>query len=316
MAVAESFARRWSRYWPVAATCLLITHAVAHAIIQARLGLPSIIAFRVAPPLIFVATAVTLAMAARDLFHGGWRRVLRGAATFPLLALVASSFLSLLTYRVYPSSHHDWPPAWCLSLPLGDDIAVLEGGRTLDTNTHAGSPSQRYAYDLTTTRGNVLNDGDGTQLTEYYGYGQPVRAPVSGTVVSVVANQPDLAPHRSWRPWGSVLGNRIVLHVDDTDRYLVLAHLQRDSINVGIGDGVSIGTAVGRVGNSGRSGTPRLHLHVQDGPDAGGVEGVPVPFCGYEVVDRGESWDAARSITDGMPTGRDQPQVIRLKPAE
>ena len=316
MAVAESFARRWSRYWPVAATCLLITHAVAHAIIQARLGLPSIIAFRVAPPLIFVATAVTLAMAARDLFHGGWRRVLRGAATFPLLALVASSFLSLLTYRVYPSSHDDWPPAWCLSLPLGGDIAVLEGGRALDTNTHAGSPSQRYAYDLTTTRGNALNDDDGIQLAEYYGYGQPVRAPVGGTVVSVVADQPDLAPGTPWRPWRPALGNQVVLSIDDTDLYMVLAHLQRDSITVGAGDHVGIGTDLGRVGNSGRSGTPRLHLHVQDGPQASGVEGVPVPFCGYEVVDRGESWDAARSITDGIPTGRDRQQVIRLKRAE
>ncbi len=316
MAVAESSSRRWSRHWSLAATFLLVTHAGALSIIHARLGGPSVAAFQIAPPLIFVATAITLAMAARDLFYGGWRRVLRGAATFPLLALVASSFLSLLTYRVYPSSHDDWLPAWCLGLPLDGDIAVIEGGRTLDTNTHARSPSQRYAYDLTTTRGNVLHEGDGSLLTDHYGYGQTVHAPVNGTVVSVVADHPDLAPQTPWRPWRSVLGNQIVLHVDDTDHHLVLAHLQRDSITFRSGDHVGIGDAVGRVGNSGRSGTPRLHLHVQDGPDAAGVEGVPVPFCGYEVVDRGESWDAAYSITDGMPTGRDHPQVIRLKRAE
>jgi murein DD-endopeptidase MepM/ murein hydrolase activator NlpD len=319
MVVADSFARRWSRQWPLAATGLLVAHALAHALIQARLGGLAIVTFITAPPLIFGATAVTTAMAARDLFHGGWRRILSGRATFPLLALVASSFLSLLTYRVYPSSHDNWSATWCLSLPLNGDIAVLDGGRGLDTNSHAGTPSERYAYDVATIRGDALSGGDGTALADYDAYQQSVLAPVGGTVVSVVDDEPDRAPGQTpWQPWkwNRALGNRIVLRVDDTDHFLVLAHLQRGSISVRVGDSVAIGTIVGRVGNSGRSGTPRLHLHVQDGPDTARREGVPIPFCGYEVVDRGLAWDAAQSVSNGMPTGRDHPQVIRARRTE
>ena len=43
---------------------------------------------------------------------------------------------------------------------------------------------------------------------------------------------------------------------------VVLAHLKRSSVCVQKGEKISVGQAVGEVGNSGRSSEPHLHMHL------------------------------------------------------
>jgi murein DD-endopeptidase MepM/ murein hydrolase activator NlpD len=63
-------------------------------------------------------------------------------------------------------------------------------------------------------------------------------------------------------------------------RYVLIAHFQRNSIQVGVGDRVEVGDQLGRTGNSGNSFEPHIHLHVQDTPtfEPGTGNGVAIDF--------------------------------------
>ena len=59
---------------------------------------------------------------------------------------------------------------------------------------------------------------------------------------------------------------------------------------------VTAGQAVGKVGNSGNTSEPHLHVHLQDGPPTDlMVEGIPLYFHDYKV--------GGQVVERGMPTG-------------
>ncbi len=59
----------------------------------------------------------------------------------------------------------------------------------------------------------------------------------------------------------SMTGNSVILDCDGLA--VVLAHFIHGSINVSEGDLVATGEQIALVGNSGNSGEPHLHVHVQ-----------------------------------------------------
>jgi murein DD-endopeptidase MepM/ murein hydrolase activator NlpD len=44
---------------------------------------------------------------------------------------------------------------------------------------------------------------------------------------------------------------------------VLLAHLQRDSVTVRAGDTVEVGQAIAKIGNSGNTTEPHLHIHAR-----------------------------------------------------
>ena len=73
-----------------------------------------------------------------------------------------------------------------------------------------------------------------------------------------------------------LLGNHVLLQCDD-EIVLVMAHLQQGSVQVETGDEVLAGTLLGRVGNSGNSSEPHLHIHAQrPGPPSSPISGEPL----------------------------------------
>lgn len=305
--------RHLARKWPALAVVLVILHALVHGYLQSRPGPAATIVFTVAPQALFVLTVLTIGAAAYDILYGGWRRLLRGTVLFPIGAVVASLLLTLMTYRVYPSSYDDRPATWCLALPLAGNVVVLQGGRTLDANAHAGTPSQRYAYDLGVLREGAVPGGDGTQMFRDGASGQAVTAPVGALVTSVIDGIPDRTPSGANPARGSnAIGNHIVLQVDDGE-YLVIGRLQAGSIRVRPGDRVEPGEFIARVGHPDDD-VSHLHVHLQDHPDPGRGEAIPVDVCHYEAIDWGATWDTARAVDRAMPTGRDRRQVIRASP--
>lgn len=303
--------QRFTARWPTWALVVLGLHAALLTFLYTRPGHVAIVPFVIGPPLLLAVSAVVVGLAAFDLLSNGWRRLVRRRLPFDVLVLASSVLISLLAYRTYPSSHEGHTTGLCMSLPLDGDIAILQGGAGIESNHHAGSPSQRYAYDLAPFELGSTHVGDGAALHDFYAYGRNVLAPMGGTVVSVTDGQPDRPPGgMPWQPWRPVAGNSVVLEVDSGE-FVFLTHLLPGSIAVQPGDRVSPGAPIGRVGNSGRSGTPHLHVHMQDSPVAGRGEGIPMDFCNYEVVERGATWDTARAVSRGAPTGRGRPQIIR-----
>jgi murein DD-endopeptidase MepM/ murein hydrolase activator NlpD len=67
--------------------------------------------------------------------------------------------------------------------------------------------------------------------------------------------------------------------VDEYQDLVLLAHLQKDSVNVSAGDTVTTATLLGKVGNTGNTSEPHLHLHAErDGEPGEILDGTAVPI--------------------------------------
>ncbi|HEX6987697.1 MAG TPA: M23 family metallopeptidase, partial [Planctomycetaceae bacterium] len=192
---------------------------------------------------------------------------------FGLLAVLA---LMPLTYRVYPSPNAHRVSKVRFRVPLDGPVRVAWGGNTPNVNYHVAYPDQRWAYDLLVTdeRGKTSR-GDGTRLEDYYVYDQPVLAPAAGKVVKVLDGDPDM-PIGELGGGSDPGGNQVVIEVAP-DEFLYLCHLKPGSIRVKEGDVVAAGQEVARVGNSGNTSEPHLHVDLENDLR----DGLPLYFYGY-----------------------------------
>lgn len=137
--------------------------------------------------------------------------------------------------------------------------AVLFGGK--EYKTHAMWPSECYAFDILKEPYEVGSDN----LDDYGIFGEDIYSPVSGTIIGMENNEIDIEPNTE--EFTSSLGNYLYIKLDSTDTYLILAHLKQHSITVSVGDEISVGENIGKVGNSGTTSEPHLHIqHQLDNP--------------------------------------------------
>ena len=189
-------------------------------------------------------------------------------------ALFLAGFAGVLGYVISATLPNVDARPIASPLGAGHFMVVHGGGNTL-VNYHASHKAQRHAIDIV-----ALNDGGfraagilPTDPAEYAIYGVPVVSPCDGTVIGASDGLPDLAPPQTDRD--NAAGNHIVL--DCAGIRLELAHLQRGSVTVVSGDRLSVGQPIARVGNSGNSSEPHLHIHAVD-PATG--NGVPLIISG------------------------------------
>ena len=135
----------------------------------------------------------------------------------------------------------------------------------------------------------------------FVGFGRPILAPVSGRIEVVHDGEPDhegrrsqltLVPYmlgqarRARRGPAGLAGNHLIIAIGAEGPFVLLAHLQRGSLQVQAGQPVSEGESVARCGNSGNSTEPHLHLQVTDSTDWTEVRGLPFAFRGSD----GSGW--------------------------
>jgi hypothetical protein len=149
-----------------------------------------------------------------------------------------------------------------LSLPFKGKWMVGWGGDTKELNQHHDIPAQRFAFDLLGVDENgKTHRGDGTKNEDYACFGREILAPADGVVVEAIDGVRDNAPG-SMNPY-CLVGNCVVIQ-HRTNEFSVLAHFQRGSVAVKLGDRVKRGQLLGKCGNSGNSSEPHLHYHLQD----------------------------------------------------
>jgi murein DD-endopeptidase MepM/ murein hydrolase activator NlpD len=96
-------------------------------------------------------------------------------------------------------------------------------------------------------------------------------------------------------------GNAVFLRLRD-GRIVFYAHVVPGSVTVRAGDRVVRGQLLGRVGNSGNSSAPHLHLHVVGRNAIFGADGLPYVFSGFDVTGRVASTEAFdRAEATGEP---------------
>jgi hypothetical protein len=183
---------------------------------------------------------------------------------------------------------------------------------------------QRYAYDLwrVDARAGGYHPASrlrlwvtGVPTRECYGWGEQVHAPVAGTVVRAV----DGVPERGWvhplrelarivalsltfraERAAELAGNHVI--IQGAAGYVLLAHLVPGSVAVREGQTLAEGDVIGRVGHSGNSTAPHLHLQLMDGPSPMAASGLPCSFRELQVH-RGGTWVPE---TDVIPRGSDR----------
>lgn len=125
------------------------------------------------------------------------------------------------------------------------------------------------------------------------GFGRALLAPLNGVVVEARDGEPDHDAFRGLPSIGYALGQRgraargwtalagnVVLIEGAQGVVVALCHLQRHSLRVVEGQGVSVGDLIGGCGNSGNSTEPHVHVQAMTGRDPRIATPEPVSFRG------------------------------------
>ena len=178
--------------------------------------------------------------------------------------------------------------------------------------------AQRFAIDwMKINRENRLFVGDPKDVNSYFGYGQNVLAVADAKVVAVVDKFKDQIP--GVLPTKITLeeidGNHVVLDLGNGE-YVFYAHMQPNSIIVKEGDTVKKGQVIGKLGNTGNTSAPHMHLHIMASPYTLGSNGLPYVFDLFNLS--GRTTDESffdEGLEDPTPVeGIDKAEIIEGNP--
>jgi hypothetical protein len=145
--------------------------------------------------------------------------------------------------------------------------------------------------------------GDPNVVKNWVGYDEPVFAVAGGVVVSTGDGLPDQPPGQLPDPPSITLetvdGNHVVIDIG-RGLFVFYAHLKKGSLTVRTGDRVPAGKELGRLGNSGNTSAPHLHLQVMNGPSPLGSTGLPYVHRSFTLTG---TVDPARFASAADQTG-------------
>jgi Peptidase family M23 len=174
---------------------------------------------------------------------------------------------------------------------------------------------ERYAIDFIKLGDDGRSySGDQSRNSSYHAYGVPILAVADGKIVSLKDGLPENVPQAKQMAVSmnlvNIAGNHLVEDIGGR-LYVGYAHLIPGSITVKMGEQVRRGQTLGRLGNSGNSTEPHLHLQVCDAPSFLICEGVPMEFkrmslTKYRVQKRGETpikldLEGTRAVSEEEP---------------
>src|SRR5918993_3933729 len=132
------------------------------------------------------------------------------------------------------------------------------------------------------------------------GVGADVLAVADGTVTIAVDGVPDATPPPIVLEQAS--GNHVAINLGD-GRFAFYEHLQRGSVAVKVGQRVTRGQVIARLGSSGSSSIgPHLHFHVADASSTLAAEGMPFVFRQFGQLGRFASLAALTSGEKWLPS--------------
>jgi hypothetical protein len=151
--------------------------------------------------------------------------------------------------------------------------------------------SQLFAIDWKQTNDQgAFYTGDKTKNESYVDYGSEVLAVADGTVTAILdgqnANAPGVLPAEDpvlgpKLTVDNVDGNHIVLNIGN-GAYAFYAHLLKDSLRVKVGDKVTKGQVIAKLGNTGNANASHLHFQVMNGPSAIASPSIPYVIDSFD----------------------------------
>lgn len=201
-------------------------------------------------------------------------------AVFAVL-FAAGAAVALLGHRA-PAGE-----AAALAFPLqGGSYMIGSGGANGLMNFHLKAlddpalrqwRGQSYALDIVklNAAGARASGFAPADLEAYAIFGEAIHAPCDGAVLGSRDDLPDYTP--PGRDPVNLAGNFVFLQC--AGFRVLLAHMKSGSVRVREAETVTTGQLLGRVGNSGNTTEPHLHLHAQRAGSAGQIfDGEPLPL--------------------------------------
>ena len=231
-------------------------------------------------PVAFVACAALSYQRVRD---RAWNRSSSTLRAHGFTAAMAVFFLALTARALSGYGYQDSAVELAFAFAAGH-YYVGQGGSATAINNHHADQSQRFALDIVALNGFGAR-ADGLmpkELSDYEIFDHEVKSPCTGVAISI---RDGIDDNRVFETnTDQPAGNHVILACG-TARIL-LAHLRKGSIAVAAGSIVSEGDTLGRVGNSGNSTEPHLHMHAYLGGtlDYNAGQGVPMTFDGRFLV--------------------------------
>jgi hypothetical protein len=128
--------------------------------------------------------------------------------------------------------------------------------------------------------------GIGSDVKDYYCFGQPILSPADGRIIKAESGYDDAPPGK---PTGDPADGNVIAISFGSGEIATINHLKQNSLKVKIGDQVKQGQPVAECGNSGAGPIPHLHFQLSRG---GGVP-LPAQFVDY--------------LADGQPVASGEP---------
>jgi Peptidase family M23 len=289
----------WLAIAPARSKSGLIVQATSIAITLAAIAIAGIWLFPPwwTPRLYAVLFALALALALGNRSRSpSWPSRLSGWSLIAII-LAGGLYSSVAVVSMLAGSRAPKEPHVELAFPLaGDAFLVVNGGADDRINAHQNI-LRLSGPRVDTWRGTahsvdlVAIDRFGFRVTgvqpanptRYRSFGIPVPAPCNGNVVKAIDGLPDMPVPQYDRK--NMAGNYVVLACGDNQ--VMLAHFMLGSLAVRDGHATSVGQPLARLGNSGGSDEPHLHVHAQrpgtaDAPFSG--QAIPVRFDGQFLV--------------------------------
>lgn len=168
-----------------------------------------------------------------------------------------------------------------IAFPLKEGFIGHGGNSEIINYHHADTTAQQYALDISKLNvwGLRATGFFPADLNEYAIYGDTIFAPCDGKIVKTQDGLDNAPPGVKVKI--NPAGNHIVLEYQNN--LIVFAHILKNSILVSNGDIVNKGQPIARVGNSGHTTEPHLHIHAISGTDTSKIlkgNGIPIYFDG------------------------------------
>lgn len=218
----------------------------------------------------------------------------KGTGTWVMGGLVIALLIYWISLALRSRKYEGIPIA--LTFPLKNGTyAVLEGGNGASggmMNYHYSSSvrqglkadrSMQYAVDIVKINalGRTMKGWLPKSLEKYETFEELLYSPCDGKIVEVVDHWPNEIPFTGDHPYH--VGNRVVIQHGDI--YILMGHLQQGSILVNVGDEVKAGQPLAKIGNSGWTQSPHLHIQAMKvTPELWEGEGVPMRWDGVFPV--------------------------------
>lgn len=269
-------------------------------------------AHRIRVPVYVVSMVVIIAttLLAPSAEDGPVRTTLLTASRVGIACFVLAALLMALGGRLVPR-----PEPLTVLAPVTGRWSALNSPATKVPSHGLHAYGQTWAIDIVhePEDGARPEFGHGPAMAppeDYPAFGEPVLAMVDGEVVAASDGQRD---HRSRSSLGAavyltleamvrelggprfIVGNHVTIRTDE-GTYALVAHLQRGSARVAVGDTVVAGQQIGACGNSGNTSEPHVHAQLMDRRSLMLARGLPMAFS--HIVVEGEGSDRP---VDGLP---------------